>query len=129
MALVILSQLLELWTQKYCQTFVLHPVKNGKHLTGNGFILQHDNNLKHTANAVKANLEGKTHNETVSVMDWLWGGQSMTDSLNTADALWDHLNRKWNKTQPTSKDACNVRQEDWLTTPIKTQLTRRALDF
>lgn len=37
----------------------------------NGFILQHDNNLKHTANAVKANLEGKTHNETVSVMDWL----------------------------------------------------------
>lgn len=56
---MILSQLLELWTQKYCQTFVLHPVKNGKHLTGNGFILQHDNNLKHTANAVKANLKEK----------------------------------------------------------------------
>lgn len=36
----------------------------------------------------------------------------MTDSLDTADALWDHLNRKWNKTQPTSTDSCNVRQED-----------------
>lgn len=29
----------------------------------------------------------------------------------TTEALWDHLNREWNKTQPISKDAFNVLQE------------------
>ena len=37
-----------------------HAIPSGKRLIGNGYIFQHDNDPKHTANTVKSYLERKT---------------------------------------------------------------------
>jgi len=61
---------------------------------------------KHTATAVKANLDMKTHD----------GPQS--PDLNIIEAVWDHVDRERNKRQPTSKEELwNVLQGAWRTIP------------
>ena len=41
-----------------------HAIPSGQRLIGNGFVCQHDNDPKHTANAVKSYLERKTADKT-----------------------------------------------------------------
>ena len=79
-----------------CSPFTIYH--SGKRLIGNGFIFQHDNDPKHTANAVKSYLEIKTYLETV--MDW--PPQSL--DLNIIETVWNHLNRERNKIQLKSKE-------------------------
>ena len=55
---------------EYRQVLIHHAVPSGKFLTGNGFIFQHDNDPRHTANAVTSYLERKAADETLTVMDW-----------------------------------------------------------
>lgn len=55
--------------EKYRQVLICHAIPSGKCLIGNDFIFQHDNNPKHTANAVKSYLERKTADKTLTVMD------------------------------------------------------------
>ena len=74
-------------------------IPSGKRLIGNGFIFQHDNDLKHTANAVKSYLERKTVDKTLTVIDW----PPQSPYLNIIEAVWDHLDRERNKIQPKSK--------------------------
>lgn len=65
------------------------------HSPNNGFIFQHDNDLRHTANTAKAKLDRKTDNGTLSVIDW--PPQSM--DLNITPTMWDHPDREQNKRQ------------------------------
>lgn len=60
---------------------------------------QHDNDPQPSVNAVKAYLDRKTHNGTPTVMDW----PPQSPDLNIIGAVGDHLDRQWNKRQPTSK--------------------------
>ena len=45
--------------EKSWQVLINLAIPSGKCLIGNGFIFQHDNDPKHTANAVKSYLEKK----------------------------------------------------------------------
>ena len=48
------------------------------------------------------------------------GGMNPPQSpdLNIIEAVWDHLDRKWNNWQPTSREELwNVLQEAWRTIP------------
>ena len=57
-------------SEKHRQVLIHNAIPSGKRLIGNGFIFQHDNNSKHTANAVKSYLERKTADKTLTVMHW-----------------------------------------------------------
>ena len=49
-----------------------------------------------------------------------YGGMNPAQSpdLNIIEAVWDHLDREWNKRQPTSKEELwDVLQEPWTTIP------------
>lgn len=48
-------------TEKYCQVFIHHVILTTKHLIGNGLSFQHDNDANHTADAVTAHMNRKTH--------------------------------------------------------------------
>ncbi len=54
---------------KSTDVLICHAIPSGKCLIGNDFIFQHDNNPKHTANAVESYLERKTADKTLTVMD------------------------------------------------------------
>ena len=51
--------------EKYRQFLIHHAIPSGKCLIGNGFIFQHDNNPKDTANAIKSYSESETVDRTI----------------------------------------------------------------
>lgn len=59
----------------------IDEIMEKKYLIG---IFQHDNDSKHTANTIKAYLEGKTHSETLPSIEW--PPQSL--NLNITEAVW-----------------------------------------
>lgn len=54
--------------EKYRQVLIT-AMPSDKHLTGNGFIFQHDYNHKHIANAAESYLKRKTDDNT-RVLSW-----------------------------------------------------------
>lgn len=54
--------------EKYKQILIHHAVPSGGHLTGFKFILQQDNNPKHTANDIRNYLQPKEEQEVLDVM-------------------------------------------------------------
>ena len=72
--------------EKFRQVLIHHAIPSGKHLIGNGFIFQHGNDPKHTANA------RKTADKTLTVMDWT----PQIPDLNIIEAVWDRLDREIN---------------------------------
>ena len=92
---------------------------------GNSFIFQHDNDPKHTAGKVKACLDRKTHDKSVSAMDL----PPQNQDLNITEAVWDHLDRERNKRQPTSDGKMlkhvvgSPTQQQERTTEIRSYLT------
>ena len=95
--------------EKYCLVLIHYAIPSGKRLIGNGFIFQHDNDFKHTANAKQSYLERKTYGKTLP---------PQSPDLNIIEAVWDHLARKRNKGQPKSKEELwEVLKEAWYNIP------------
>lgn len=69
-------------------------------LIDNSFIFQHGNDPKHTTNVVKAFLNRKIHNGTLSVMNW----PPQSQDLNLFEEVWNHLDREQKKSQSTPKE-------------------------
>lgn len=70
--------------------------------------LQSSYDLKHTTSAVNTYMNRKTHNHSLSVMDW----PPERMSLNVTEAMWDHLKKEENKTQLASKSFGEIRKKD-----------------
>lgn len=69
-------------------------------------------NLTH--HAVEAHLDRKTHNATLSLMDW----HPQNSDIKIMEAAKDHLESKWRKGLPTfSEKPSIVLQELWGTVP------------
>lgn len=48
-------------------------------------MFHHASYLKHTADKIKAYMDGKIHNEMLSVMDW----STKSSDLNIIEVLWE----------------------------------------
>ena len=59
---------------------------------------------------VKSYLERKTADKTLTVMDW----PPQSPDLNIIEAVWDHLDREWNKGQPKSKEELFTKSKEVL---------------
>lgn len=70
------------------------------------------NNLTH--HAVEAYLDRKTHNATLSLMDW----PPQNPDVKTIEAPKDHLESKWRKELPAFNERPSiVLEEPWGTIP------------
>ena len=98
--------------EKYRQVLIHHAIASGKCLFGKGFIFQHENDPKHSANAEKSYLERKT---------------AKSPDLNIIQAVWDHLHREKNKRQPKSKEAWYNIPEDYFR-KLQDNLPKRVQD-
>ena len=99
--------------EKYRHVLIHHAIPSGKGLSGNGFIFQHDDDPKHTANAVKSYLERKTADKILTVMDW----PPQSPALNIIEAVWDHLDRERKKKPKSKEELWEVLKEAWCNIP------------
>ena len=56
--------------EKYRQILIHHAIPSGRRMIGTKFILQQDNDPKHTANVIKNYLQHTEQQEVLEVMAW-----------------------------------------------------------
>ena len=59
-------------------------------MIGPKFILQQDNDPKHTANVIKKYLQRKEEQEVLEVMVW----PPQSPDLNIMESVWDYMKRQ-----------------------------------
>uniref|UniRef100_A0A3Q0QR15 Transposase Tc1-like domain-containing protein n=1 Tax=Amphilophus citrinellus TaxID=61819 RepID=A0A3Q0QR15_AMPCI len=95
---------------KYHQILIHHAIPSGRRLIGLGFILQQDNDPKHTARLVQRFLLRKEEEGTLRRMPW----PPQRPDLNIIESVWEHMKREKVKRRPTSRDSLWVAlQEIW----------------
>jgi len=77
-----------------------HCISSGKRLIGHGFIMQQDNDPKHTSKLCSNYLHRKEESGELKMM--IWPPQS--PDLNPIEFLWDELDRRVRKVYPTSQE-------------------------
>lgn len=96
--------------EKYRQILIKHAVPSGKKLIGKGFVLQQDNDPKHTANIVKRYLNNKEKSGEMKLLEW----PSQSPDLNPIENLWRILNDNTKYRKPSNEeDLFEVLQESW----------------
>jgi transposase len=87
-----------------------HAIPSGIRLHGRGFVLQQDNDPKHTSNLCKNYLKSKVDNGTLKLLDW----PSQSPDLNPIELLWEEMDRRIKKKRPTSlNDLEAIAREVW----------------
>ena len=86
--------------EKYRQIHIHHAIPSGRRLIGPKFILQQDNDPKHTANVIKNYLQRKEEQEVLEVMVW----PPQSPDLNIMESVWDYMKRQKDLSQPTSTE-------------------------
>ena len=74
----------------YHSIFVRQALPSGKRLIGHGFIMQQDNDLKHTSKKCKDYLQKKEVKGEMKIMIW----PSQSPHLNPIELLLDELDRR-----------------------------------
>jgi hypothetical protein len=91
-----------------------HTIPSGTRLIGPKFILQQDNDPKHTSLLCKHYLENKEKANILQTMEW----PPQSPDLNPIELLWDELDRKVREMQPTSaKHLWECLQNAWESIP------------
>ena len=77
-----------------------HALPSGLKLSGHGFILQQDNDPKHTSKLSRKYLQRKYDHGLLVVMDF----PPQSPDLNPIEHLWEHLKRDKTKYVITSQE-------------------------
>ena len=99
-------------------------IPSGQRVIGRNFIMQQDNDPKHTSKLCTTYLEKKEAAGILSVMKW----PAQSPDLNPIELLWEQLDWKVREKCPTSKsDMWNLLQQAWneITPEYLTKLTAR----
>ena len=75
-----------------------YAIPSGLRLFGLGFILQQDNDPKHTSRRCQNYLRRKEQDGRLQIMEW----PAQSPDLNPIELVWDELDRKVKAKQPTS---------------------------
>ena len=101
--------------EKYKNILHNHTVPSGRQLVGNYFILQQDNDPKHTCKLVKTYLSNLEEEGVLQTMPW----PSQSPDLNIIEHVWDYLDRKKMERLPKNvNELWNVLKEEWYNIPI-----------
>jgi len=84
--------------ERYHRILQYHALPSGMKLIGRGFILQQDNDPKHTSTLCKRYVESKE--KQGELVNMAWPAQSL--DLNPIELLWDELDRKVRAMRPTN---------------------------
>ena len=76
-----------------------HVIPSGLCLVGQGFILQQDNDPKHTSRLCQNYLRRKEQDGRLQIMEW----PAQSPDLNPIELVWDELDRRVKSKQPTSE--------------------------
>uniref|UniRef100_Q7M3L8 Orf within vasotocin gene (Tes1 element) n=1 Tax=Eptatretus stoutii TaxID=7765 RepID=Q7M3L8_EPTST len=75
-----------------------HAIPSGLRLVGQGFILQQDNDPKHTSRLCQNDLRREEQDGRLQIMEW----PAQSPDLNPIELVWDELDRRVKAKQPTS---------------------------
>ena len=102
--------------EKYKNILHNHTVPSGQQLVGDYFILQQDNDPKHTCKLVKNHLSNLEEEGVLQTMPW----PSQSPDLNIIEHVWDYLDRKKMERLPKNvNELWNVLKEEWYNIPIQ----------
>ena len=100
--------------EKYKNILHNHTVPSGRQLIGDYFILQQNNDPKHTCKLVKNYLSNLEEEGVLQTMPW----PSQSPYLNIIEHVWDYLDRKKMKTLPKNvNELWGVLKEEWYNIP------------
>ena len=87
-----------------------YALPSGKRLIGRGFVLQQDNDPKHTSKYCQRYLKRKESEGEVKMMTW----PPQSPDLNPIELLWEQLDRQVRKQCPKSQaHLWEILQEEW----------------
>lgn len=96
--------------EQYKNILIRHAVPSGTRLIGNPFVLQEDNDPKHSAKICRSYTANKERQGVLKNM--IWPPQS--PDLNPIELLWDELDRRVRRQCPTSVTALwEILQYEW----------------
>ena len=75
-----------------------HAIPSGLRLVVQGFILQQDNDPKHTSRLCQNYLRRKEQDGRLQIMEW----PAQSPDLNPIEPVWDELDRRVKAKQSTS---------------------------
>ena len=84
--------------EQYHSILQFHAIPSGTRLIGHGFILQQDNDPKHTSHLCINYLKSKEDDGVLKILKW----PPQSPDLNPIELLWDELDRRIRDLKPTS---------------------------
>ena len=83
---------------KYRQIFIHPAVPTGRALIGESFLIQQNNEPKHTARVIKQYLKNRTRDGMLTVLNW----PAKSSHMNIIELVWTYMEKEKLKRAPTN---------------------------